>query len=70
MNIMWSVLSTLINLIPPQLVKEIIDDVLDKLENHAASLPLDDPKGNAVLAGCSMVRRVADIPDDIGGDED
>lgn len=49
--------------VPVQDVKEAVDDMMDKLE--------DKFKGNqSVIDGLAYVRRVLDIPDDIGGDED
>ncbi len=48
-----------------QFIRELIDDLLDKLEVKAAGTgtPIDD----AILAS---IRGVLQIPDDIGGDED
>ena len=48
-----------------QFIRELIDDMLDKLEEKAAGTgtPIDD----AILVA---IRGVLQIPDDIGGDED
>lgn len=49
-------------------LREYLDDVIDKIENRYH----DEPSGKAfaVMALCSTVRTVLQIPDDIGGDKD
>lgn len=51
-----------------QTVREAIDDVIDKLENHVAKLPVV-PRTIATSA-IGVLRGILQIPDDIGGDED
>lgn len=54
---------------PPQMVKEAIDDLLDKLEDKIkeSETTLDDVYAQKMI---DYLRKVMDIPDDIGGDED
>ena len=53
------------NVYGAQIVQEIVDDIIDKLEAKAAATanPLDD----MVVAA---IRKVSGIADDVGGDED
>ena len=73
MNVVVSILSSLIpkllELLPPQTGRELIDDFLDVLENKIASseTQIDD---TLILPLISKLREIAQIPDDIGGDED
>ena len=53
----------IINQLPPDTVKAVIDDVLDTIENRFTD-------NDAVLVSIAYVRRVIDVPDDVGGDED
>ena len=50
------------------LVKTIIDDVVDVLENRLEADPTIFSK--ALMAAIGMLRQATGIPDDIGGDED
>ncbi len=56
-------LTLLLRRISPGLVKELVDDLLDRVENSYVGNP-------QVLAIVNLVRQSFDIPDDIGGDED
>lgn len=47
----------------PDKAKAIADDVLDVLEENFAD-------STSVIAAVNFARKVADIPDDFGGDED
>jgi len=53
----------------PELLKGIIDDALDKVEDIVAdsSSTLDD---RTVLPLIATIRTAFNIPDDVGGDED
>jgi len=53
----------------PTLGKELIDDILDKIEDRIAASPstVDDA---IILPLIKLLRDTAGIPDDIGGDED
>jgi len=53
----------------PTFGKELIDDILDKIEDRIAASPstVDDA---IILPLIKMLRDTAGIPDDIGGDED
>lgn len=62
-RMMGSSFITLLTLLDNQFVKEIIDDILDKIEDKYADSP-------GVMLAVSGIRRFGDIPDDIGGDED
>ena len=49
--------------VDPQFVKEVIDDLLDKVEDRYAANAL-------AMQAVQMVRLSFSIPDDVGGDED
>ena len=63
------VLGQLLALLPKDTAKEVIDDVLDKVEKKIADSETkwDD---NLVQPMIDKLREVSDIPDDINGDED
>ena len=50
-------------------MREALDDLIDKLENKIASTPtkVDDA---VILPLLTMLRETLNIPDDIGGDDD
>lgn len=56
------------NVLTAQRVKEIIDDAMDPIEAwYKGQRSL---KALAILSAIATLRVVANIPDDIGGDED
>ena len=57
------VIAMIVSIIGEDELKELADDVLDLIEDKLKGRPL-------VLAAIKVARRVLDIPDDIGGDED
>jgi len=63
LRLLTTALRFVLSQIDPQTVKELIDDLIDKVEDKYADQPV-------VMQGAAMVRNVFSIPDDIGGDED
>lgn len=64
-RILLFLFETLMSRLDPQMVKEIIDDLIDPIE---AKL---EASGNAMaLQVIKLMRDTLSIPDDIGGDED
>ena len=59
--LMWAFMQVIENL-DPQTVKEVIDDALDQVESRTDNV--------AVRESIGLLRKVMDIPDDIGGDDD
>ncbi len=53
----------LLRSVSPGDVKELVDDLLDRVEDKYTDNP-------AIIGIVNLVRQAADIPDDIGGDED
>lgn len=64
-----SALGELIAKLPPQKAKEVLDDMIDGIEKRIADSPnkIDDALLQPTI---NFMRRVLDIPDDVGGDED
>jgi len=56
-------LRILLQHVTEDVAKELIDDLIDKVEDRIKDNP-------AAMQAINYVRRVIDIPDDIGGDED
>jgi|15BtaG_2_1085339.scaffolds.fasta_scaffold00796_8 flagellar motor component MotA len=63
LRLLITALRFVLSQIDPQMVKELIDDLIDKVEDRYAGQAV-------VMQACGMVRNVFSIPDDIGGDED
>lgn len=61
-------ISVLITLLPPKLLKKAVDALLDKVEEAVASSStrLDDV---VVLPLCVLIRQTFDIPDDLEDSE-
>jgi len=57
------ILSTLLRQLEPQMLREVIDDMIDKVEDA-----LQD--NQIALKAIQLIRDTVGIPDDIGGDED
>jgi len=56
-------LTLLLRSVSPGMVKELVDDLLDKIEDKYEA-------NTGVMGLVNLVRLSFDIPDDIGGDED
>lgn len=73
MNLLTSVLAAalpkLLDLLDPQDARIMVDDLLDKIEAkiESSETQIDDM---VVLPLINKLREIAQIPDDIGGDED
>ena len=63
LRLVLSALSFVLSQIDAQTVKELIDDMLDKVEDKYADNPV-------LMQGVGVVRSVFSIPDNIGGDLD
>jgi hypothetical protein len=57
------VLRILLTHVSEEAAKKLIDDFIDKVEDQVKDNP-------AAIHAINYVRRVIDVPDDIGGDED
>ena len=62
LRLLVTALRFVLSQIDPETVKELIDDLIDRVEDKYADQP-------AVIQGVGMVRNVFSIPDDINGDE-
>lgn len=60
--------SKLLELLPTDVAKHLIDDLLDCVEEYVEQT--ENTVDDALLPAIEWFRRVIDIPDDIGGDED
>lgn len=68
-KLVFSALSTIIGLVPVDVARQMLDDLIDIPENWATANP-DDPRAAAVTSACKVLRDILNLPDDIGGDED
>lgn len=67
--ILSTVIPRLLDALPAQSAKELIDDLLDAIEDkiEASENQIDDA---TLLPLIAKLREIASIPDDIGGDLD
>ena len=56
-------MSALIRALPPETVKALIDDLVDKIEDQFTDNPV-------VMKTIEWLREITGIPDDVGGDPD
>jgi hypothetical protein len=63
LRLLTTALRFVLSQIDPQTVKELIDDLIDKVE-------IQYEKNATVMQAVAMVRSVFSIPDDIGEDAD
>ena len=63
LRILTAGLRWLLSTLEPQFVRELVDDMLDKVEDRYAENAL-------VMQAVALVRSSFNIPDDVGGDED
>lgn len=62
-RIILAALEAVLSQVDPMFLKEMIDDLIDKVEDHYS-------ESQPIMAACNIVRETFSIPDDIGGDED
>jgi len=69
LNLALSAVGEILKKLPPDKAREVVDDMLDKVEKKIEESPskIDDALVQPLLG---FVRSVLSIPDDIGGDED
>lgn len=56
-------IATLVKYLPEEEIKSLIDDMLDKIEEKVKD-------NKSAMDFIAWVRRIIDVPDDFGGDED